>query len=290
MIESAASRIVQSPIVKGLMGLINRVPFPFHRFPVTVYGHRMVARTLDRFLALWFWKFGVFGVAEVGLLGRICREGMFILDIGANVGFHTLLFARAVGAAGHVWAFEPDPDNFATLCRNLELNSYGNVTAVQAAVGTATGRGSLYRSPFHCDHRTYPTQEGQREIPVAIVSVDEFLPPDQRIDLVKMDIQGAEGMAIRGMTRTLSLNPGLVMFMEFWPEGLRETGFTPDTVLSALKELGFVLYRIDERTGNVEEVFDSGPLLGLLAGSGYANLLAVSGSGLPWLTTSGNAS
>ena len=51
MIESAASRIVQSPIVKGALELVNRVPFPFHRFPVTVYGHRMVAGTLDRFLA-----------------------------------------------------------------------------------------------------------------------------------------------------------------------------------------------------------------------------------------------
>jgi len=285
MIESAASRIVQSPIVKVALRLINRVPFPFHRFPVTVHGHRMVARTLDRFLALWFWKFGVFGGAEVGLTSRLCREGMTVLDIGANVGLHTLLFARAVGAAGHVWAFEPDPDNFATLARNLELNPYRNVTAVPAAVGTATGEASLYRSPFHCDHRVYRTREDQPGVPVEMVSIDEYLPPGQRVDLVKMDIQGAEGMAIRGMTRTLSSNPGLAMFMEFWPEGLRKTGFTPETVLSDLKELGFVLYRIDERTGNVKEVFEPGPLLESLAGSGYANLLAVSGGGLSWPTT-----
>ena len=109
MIESTASRIVQSPIVKGVLGLVNRVPFPFHRFPVTVYGHRMVARTLDRFLALWFWKFGVFGAAEVGLLGRLCREGMSVLDIGANVGFHTLLFARSVGAGGTRVGFRAGP-------------------------------------------------------------------------------------------------------------------------------------------------------------------------------------
>lgn len=281
MIESVASRIVQSPIVKGALGLVNRVPFPFHRFPVTVYGHRMVARTLDRFLALWFWKYGVFGAAEVCLLGTLCREGMSVLDLGANVGFHTLLFARTVGAGGHVWAFEPEPDNFSTLCTNLELNSCGNVTAVQAAVGTATGRGSLYRSPFHCDHRTYPTEEGQREIPVAMVSVDEFLPPDQRIDLVKMDIQGAEGMALHGMKRTLASNPGVVILMEFWPEGLLNTGFSPAQVLSELENLGFALYRIDERTNGVEKVLNRETLIGSLAGSGYANLLAVSGGELP---------
>jgi len=282
MIESAASRIVQSPIVKGALGLVNRVPFPFHRFPVTVYGHRMVARTLDRFLALWFWKYGVFGAAEVGLLGTLCREGMSVLDLGANVGFHTLLFARAVGTGGHVWAFEPDPDNFSTLCTNLELNSYRNVTAVQAAVGTAAGRGTLYRSPFHCDHRTYPTEEGQREIPVAMVSVDGFLPPGQRVDLVKMDIQGAEGMALHGMKRTLASNPGVVILMEFWPEGLRKTGFSPGLVLSELENLGFALYRIDERTDGVEEVSNRNDLIEALADSAYANLLAFRGSGFPW--------
>ena len=282
MIETAASRIVQSPIVKGALGLVNRVPFPFHRFPITVYGHRMVARTIDRFLALWLWKYGVFGAAEVGLLGTLCREGMSVLDLGANVGFHTLLFARTVGARGHVWAFEPDPDNFATLRRNLELNSYGNVTAVQAAVGTATGKGSLYHSPFHCDHRTYPTEEGQREVPVAMVSVDEYLPPGQRIDLVKMDIQGAEGMALQGMKRTLASNPGVVIVMEFWPEGLRKTGFSPGWVLSDLENMGFVLYRIGERTNDVERVRNRETLIGSLAGSDYANLLVVPDGGMPW--------
>jgi len=286
MIESAASRIVQSPIVKGALGLVNRVPFPFHRFPVTVCGHRMVARTLDRFLALWFWKYGVFGAAEAGLLGTLCREGMSVLDLGANVGFHTLLFARAVGAGGHVWAFEPDPDNFSTLCTNLELNTYGNVTAVQAAVGTASGGGTLYRSPFHCDHRTYPTEEGQREISVTMVSVDEFLPPGQRVDLVKMDIQGAEGMALHGMKRTLASNPGVVILMEFWPEGLLKTGFSPGLVLSELEDHGFALYRIDERTNDVEKVRNRETFIESLAGSGYANILAVPGDGSPWPRTS----
>ncbi len=282
MIESAASRIVQSSIVKHVLALVNRVPLPFHRFPVIVHGHRMVARTLDRYLALWFWKFGVFGAAEIGLLGRVCQEGMSVLDIGANVGFHTLFFARAVGVGGHVWAFEPDPENFAMLLRNLELNPYRNVTAVPSAVGAATGQASLYRSSFHCDHRVYPIREGQPSVPVDMVSVDEFLSPGQRVDLVKMDIQGAEGLALRGMRRTLASNPGLVMLMEFWPEGLRKTGFLPEEVLSDLERLGFALYRIDERTGNVESVENTGLFVGSFTGPGYTTLLAVSGGRLPW--------
>lgn len=282
MIESAASRIVQSSIVKHVLALVNRIPFPFHRFPVVVNGHRMAARTLDRFLALWLWKFGMFGAAEVGLLGRICREGMSVLDIGANVGFHTLFFARAVGAGGRVWAFEPDPGNFAMLLGNLKLNAYRNVIAVPSAVGAATGKASLYRSPFHCDHRVYPTWNGQPSVPVDMVSVDEFLPPGQRVDLVKMDIQGAEGFALRGMRRTIASNPGLVMLMEFWPEGLRKAGFHPGEVLSDLQGLGFALYRIDERTGRVEGVENAETFARSVPGTGYAALLAVSGGRLPW--------
>ena len=67
--------------------------------------------------------------------------------------------------------------------------------------------------------------------------------------------------------------------MEFWPEGLRKSGFPPETVLSELEGLGFSLHRIDERTGDVEKVGDRKILLEGLTGSGYANLLAVSGGG-----------
>jgi FkbM family methyltransferase len=159
---------------EAVLALVNRVPLPFHRMPVTARSPDG-GRT-DRFIALWFWKYGVFGAAEIGLLGRFCREGMSVLDIGANVGFHTLLFARAVGAGGHVWAFEPDPENFTVLLRNLEMNPYRNVTAVPSAVGAATGKASLYRSPFHCDHRVYRTKEGQPSVPVDMVSVDGSWP------------------------------------------------------------------------------------------------------------------
>src|SRR3989304_1279343 len=108
MIESAASRIVQSSIVKHVLALVNRVPLPFHRLPVTVHGHRMVARTLARFLALWFWKFGVFGAAEIGLLGRVCRGGVSGLEIGANGGVHTPFFAPTGKASLYRSSFHCD--------------------------------------------------------------------------------------------------------------------------------------------------------------------------------------
>ena len=73
--------------------------------------------------------------------------------------------------------------------------------------------------------------------------------------------------------------------MEFWPEGLLKTGFSPGQVLSELEDLGFALYRIDARTNDVEKVLNWETLIGSLAGSGYANLLAVPGGVLPWSGT-----
>jgi hypothetical protein len=118
-----------------------------------------------------------------------------------------------------------------------------------------------------------------------MVSVDEFLSLEQRVDLVKMDIQGAEGMALQGMRRTLASNPDLVMLMEFWREELRKAGFRQEEVLSDLERLGFALYRTDERTGDVEELGNPETFVGLLTGPRYTTLLAVSGGRLPWTDT-----
>jgi len=92
-------------------------------------------------------------------------------------------------------------------------------------------------------------------------------------------------MALQGMRKTIASNPGLVLLMEFWPEGLLKTGFSLVTVLSDLQDLGFVLYRIDKRTGNTEHVEDPGILIWSLTGPGYANLLAVSEDRLLWAGT-----
>jgi hypothetical protein len=246
MIESAASRIVQSPIVKGVLGLINRVPFPFHRFPVTVYGHRMVARTVDRFLALWLWKYRVFGAAEVGLLGTLCREGMSVW-FRRKRGFS---YPPLRGPWAGVMGFQADPGNFATLCRNLEL--------IHGDHGCAGGSRNCDREdpvPLFLPLRSpdLPTKDGRRFLWRWFPSTSSSQASGSTSSNGSGVGDGAPG------NEDHRSNPDLVIS---WSSGgrLRKSGFPPETVLSDLDGFGFPLPH-RRRSGDVEKVGDRKTLL-----------------------------
>jgi hypothetical protein len=107
-----------------------------------------------------------------------------------------------------------------------------------------------------------------------MIALDDFFPPDQRIDLVKMDIQGAEGMALAGMKRVIKSNPDLMIVLEFWPSGLREAGSSPEGTLEGLQEHGFTVEQIDRRSGELRNVQSLAGLVKALPGNRYTNLLA----------------
>lgn len=159
------------------------------------------------------------GAAERPLqaaLERELRPGAIFYDIGANVGFITLLGARLVGPTGRVIAFEPVPENVTAILENLALNGIEWVEVHQTAVAAQSGRASLIVSDVSAFSRlasvNVPT--GAREtIEVAVTSIDEFLargehPPP---DVVKIDVEGAELEVIRGMRRTLAAHRPVVL-------------------------------------------------------------------------------
>jgi FkbM family methyltransferase len=273
MIEKLLQRLAPLKFIETMSGWLNRLPLPYRYLPVKVGRHRLVAHTLDRYLALWLWKFGLLEAAEAKLLAQFCQPGMGVVDIGANIGFHTLLLAQLVGPTGHVWAFEPDADNFATLSQNVRDNHYTQVSVIQNAVSSTSGQGYLYISAGHSgDHRLY--QAGQRSSrPTPITALDDFFAPGQRVDLIKMDIQGAEGLALMGMRRLLKDNPQVIIFMEFWPLGLRQAGSNPEQLLADLQDFGFMLERINEYTGTPERVSAPLQLVVSLTSGQHTNLL-----------------
>jgi FkbM family methyltransferase len=116
-----------------------------------------------------------------------------VLDIGANIGYFTLLFARIVGPTGSVYAFEPEPRNFELLSKNVEINSYQNVTLVPKAVSNCRGSGELHL----CDtnpgmHSLYSLSKSTRSVDVDIIRLDDYFANyDGKIRFVKIDIEGA---------------------------------------------------------------------------------------------------
>jgi FkbM family methyltransferase len=211
-----------------------------------VQGHTMC---LDPGDLLNLSLYGVFEPDETALVKRILHPGDVALDIGANIGYYTLLFARLVGPKGRVYAFEPEPANFALLQKNVAVNGYANVVLKAAAVTRAAGRLRLYRAAGHMgDHTSYDTGEGREFLDVDGVRLDDLFAAEAgRVDFIKMDIQGAEYDALLGMSGLLEKNPQARLLLEFCPFMLRRAGIEPDEALNLLERHGFAFFLVGKQ-------------------------------------------
>lgn len=174
-----------------------------------------------------------------GAIRPFLKPGLVVLDIGANIGFYTLLAASRIGPGGKVIAFEPSADNCELLRRSLQENHLDNVTIHTNAVSDAdrvlcfTMRDSL-GVPCRAD-------SAERSFQVNALALDSFLQDEPRIDLVKMDIDGGEGLALKGMTQLLKRHRP-VLFTEFCPDLLQAvSGVAPEAYLDGLRNVGYEL-------------------------------------------------
>lgn len=163
----------------------------------------------------------------VEFLAEHCRPGDIAFDVGANVGYHTMLLSRLVGPEGRVVAFEPVPTTAGWLEETLRCNDLTNVTVVCTALGASTGVASMRVGPASeaglahlvdstTGYRSHFTEE-TRVIDVPIVSIDQLLAAGELPipSLIKIDVEGAELQVLRGASETLaSVRPTVVT--ELW--------------------------------------------------------------------------
>ena len=227
--------------------------------------------TWDRFVAVFLSKYSLLENIESKILNNIIKEGMTVLDLGANIGLYTLKLARLVGPTGKVWAFEPDRNNFSLLTKNVNINKYNNVTLVNKAVTDETGTGQLFISEENKgDHRIFSEKEKRISVPIETVALDSLF-PNEKIDFVKMDIQGAEYLALIGMNEIIRKNKDLVILSEFAPNLLKNSGFSGQQLLNKITDLGFQLKYVNDRTGQVEPTSET-LLLEMCEGNKYFTL------------------
>jgi FkbM family methyltransferase len=179
--------------------------------------------------------------AERQLLKKILFQGDVVVDVGANIGIYSEFLCRCVGPIGLVHSFEPSPDNFRLL--SSATRHLSNVRLTQAAVGERSGESKLYISDkLNVDHRAYKTDgDSRRAIPTQMVALDDYFKSGQRIDLIKMDIQGYELHALRGAQRVLHENPDINLLLEFWPAGLAQAGVGWEELVEMLQGLNMNL-------------------------------------------------
>ena len=231
----------------------TRLVFALHRGPETVNGYKMYL-SQDGGPSLSFTMELLGGKYEQEtrqLLERVIGKDMIIVDVGAHVGYYALQFARWVGPGGKVFAFEPEADNHALLRKNIALNRCTNVYPVPKAVSDHSGTVKLFVSSQGNDrHSIFENPRSvvrERVREVATVSLDEFLagegwPP---VDVVKMDVEGAEPLALEGMRKLIARSAQFKLVVEFAPEALRFGGNDPARFLERLAELGLGVESIE---------------------------------------------
>lgn len=216
---------------------------------------------------------------ETAFFTAIIRPGDRFVDVGANVGYFTCLAARQVGPTGRVYAFEPDRQNFRLLKKSVRANRFSHVTHHHAAVGAETGRIQLFQSLVNgTDHRTYPCTEGPESKEPAVnsgdirhatsvkcVRLDDLI--STPIDVLKIDIQGAETAAFAGMEQLIRRSPGIVIMTEFYPDGLLASGSSPDEFLDLVREYGLQTWSTSG------EQLDNRAILDRITAGGYTNLV-----------------
>jgi FkbM family methyltransferase len=166
------------------------------------------------------------------------HDGDTFIDAGANIGYFTLIASDIVGGNGRVFAFEPDRTTFSTLLKNIRTNSCGNVVAFMKAVSDRTGNTTMViNSANRGENQVGVTSKSSPTIGVSCLALDDL--GISEVNLIKLDIEGGEGHAIRGMKRIIEANENLKLIMELSPSLLERHGTSPVGLLRYLQSSGF---------------------------------------------------
>lgn len=212
---------------------------------VEIEGRKMFTQNNDG-LALSIFK--IYEPNQTKIVKKYVHEGDVVIDVGAHVGYYTLLMAQLVGKNGKVYSFEPDPVNFELLKKSVEINGFENVVLIQKAVSDTTEKIKLFLGDNDSAiNRIYDAKLGdaKKSIDVESITIDEYFKENDKLfNFIKIDSEGSEAKIINGMEKFLTKNRKLIMMTEFFPFLIKKSGDEPKQYLKSLENSGFELYNI----------------------------------------------
>ncbi|MCZ4221791.1 FkbM family methyltransferase [Pedobacter rhodius] len=167
----------------------------------------------------------------------IINPGDYILDVGANIGFHTLYFAQLTGGKGLVTAFEPIPDNYKSLNNNIQLNNFSNIITHNVALSNKKEQISIQVDLKSTNPGAYNLFELNGDVPIECVVGDDIV-DNQKVDFIKIDVEGYESYVLDGLIETIKKNKPKIIF-EFDQDYHRKTSRSEDYILFLLASLGY---------------------------------------------------
>jgi FkbM family methyltransferase len=232
--------------VRGATIMVSQVAVPTHvrkvkqvalrDFQLLVFNNEVVGRRI--------WLFKTFEVEETKLFSNIVKPDDVCLDIGGNIGYFSMLLA-ARAKQGHVHVFEPIPINAAMINASKELNGFNNVTTNNLAVGDENGTVSFSvsnDSAYSSIKATGRVAEA-RNITVPILRIDDYLAERniKHVDIIKVDVEGAENMVIdgaKGLLTSKTKKPRLVL-LELFDENLKPFGSSVAAIVQKMRGWGY---------------------------------------------------
>jgi FkbM family methyltransferase len=248
--------------VNFLKNIYNKLPFkPFKRFLIFIYniyidlrrkidGGRTVVKMidgityelcLDEVIDSSIYYEGCFEKDTTEAINKVCKEGFYVLDIGANVGCHTLRFAKIVGPKGKVIAFEPMPWARNKLKRNLELNNFSNVEVEKIGLSnTISIKKASFRNSWSLSSKK---NTNNIDVEIQFTTVDLYIKQKSitKIDLIKLDIDGYEFKVLQGALKSLKLMKPIII-IELGVYTLKNVGDNIDDLVQFVSSLGYGFY------------------------------------------------
>lgn len=219
----------------------------------TIFGHKIIVDTRDLSLAPHILLDGYWESWITKVFADQVMPGMNVIDIGANIGYYSLLAADKIGPEGHLTCFEANPELADIVFHNLHLNGYdGRSTVENKAVFSECknlklnvfqkymGSSSLWADADHA--KDY--HDEQVAVDVEGITLDSYFPKGHRIDFMKIDAEGAEPHILKGAKRVISDNPQMKIIMEFAPSVLRISYGSIENFYADIKSFGFKIFEI----------------------------------------------
>jgi FkbM family methyltransferase len=223
----------------------------------TIFGHTMYLDSRDISLTPHLLRQGCWEPDVTRFFLRIVKPGMRVVEVGVNVGYYTLLACSLVGPTGRVTAFEANPAAVTLTRRSLLVNGFRDrATIVEMAVTDAPGTVILHQlDQRQGDSSLFDFSDDQlrfagdrvTKVEVPSTSLDAFFDRDEPIDLIRMDVEGAEPLVFDGMRRILARNLRIKIMLEFFPERIERSGRRPVKFLETIKAIGFRIQTVGSR-------------------------------------------
>jgi FkbM family methyltransferase len=205
---------------------------------------------------------GIFEIEEIEFVRQILKPGDIFFDVGANGGLYTIIAAKHVGDNGHVYTFEPGERELKLLHHNIAINNLTNVTIIESAVSNIKGKAnfaiSVDGAMNSLSKTNHPGQKIQEWQTVEVTTIDDIVQEFnvKRIDLMKIDVEGAEKQVLAGAKKFLDSQKEIILLFEASDLNALNFGYSVNDFLLDIISSGFFVYQLNE-FGNLINVSEN---------------------------------